>query len=73
VGSGERRHCTGDGDAAAANDDSIAREMFLVTMKINDEDEIIALSLPALKKLNQVTMMSSEDAVDGQWWGEQRC
>jgi hypothetical protein len=58
VGSGERRHCTGDGDAAAANDDSIAREMFLVTMKINDEDEIIALSPPALKKLNQVTMMS---------------
>jgi len=50
VGSGERRYCTGNGDAAAANDDNIAREMFSATMKINDDDEIIALAPPALQK-----------------------
>ena len=67
MGSEGRRHCTGDGDAAAANDDNVAREMFSATMKIIDNDEIIAFALPALQKLNQVAMMSL------QWWGEQRC
>jgi len=41
--------------------------MFFATMKIKDDDEIIALAPPALQKTynNQVTMMSSEDAVGG--------
>jgi hypothetical protein len=51
VAGGDRRHCTGDGDTAAANDDNISREMFLAMMKINDDDEIIALlAPPALQK-----------------------
>ena len=46
---GEWRYRTGNGDTAAANDDNVARKNFFATMKINDEDEIIALSPPALK------------------------
>jgi hypothetical protein len=50
VGSGEQRHCTGDGDAATANNKNVAREMFSATMKINYDDEIITLASPALQK-----------------------
>ena len=50
MGSGERRHRTGDGDAPAANDDNVVMEMFLAAMKINNDNEIIALALPALQK-----------------------
>ena len=61
MGSGERRHRTGDGDAAAANDNNVAREMFLATMKINDDDKIITLALSALQK----TKSSSNDVLGG--------
>jgi len=50
VGSEERQHRTGDNDTTTPNVDNVAREMFSVTMEINDDDEIIALAPPALQK-----------------------